>query len=146
MNKPLLKCQPHTAFEKSAQLGAFLQVCAAEPWQPGAVDCCMFLASWAMWLGHSDPASHLRGTYDSEDGFRRIIEETAGVVPLVATCVRAIQGRALSAPAAGVIGVIGSSSNFDRQWGAIFDGRQWLVRTKAGVTAFSAKPLAIWEI
>jgi hypothetical protein len=127
-------------------LSAFLQHDALRPWQPGTVDCCMFLASWAMWLGHPDPAAHLRGTYDSEDGFRRIIAETGGVVSLVGACVHSIRGHVAPRPSAGAIGVIGSSTNIERQWGAIFDGRQWLVRSKAGISAFSAKPLAIWEI
>ena len=128
------------------ELSAFLQQDAQQSWQPGTIDCCMFLASWAMFLGHVDPAQHLRGTYDSEEGFRRIIEASGGVVPLVASCVRSIDGKIASAPVVGSIGVIGSRGNIEKQWGGIFDGRQWLVRTRAGVSAFSARPLAIWEI
>jgi hypothetical protein len=127
-------------------LASFLQRDVLQSWQPGTVDCCMFLASWAIWLGHRDPAAHLRGAYDSEDGFRKIIAEAGGVVPLVAHCVHSIQGRAVQSPDAGMIGVIGSATNLQKQWGAIFDGRQWIVRTMAGHTTFSATPLAIWDI
>ena len=127
-------------------LDAFLEQDARRPWEPGQVDCCMFLASWAMWLGHADPAAHLRGAYDTEDGFRAIIEAAHGVVPVVGFCVLAIPGQAVSIPARGAIGVIGSATNINRQWGAIFDGRRWLVRSKTGVLSFSASPLAMWKI
>lgn len=127
-------------------LEEFLREDAAKPWRPGEVDCCMFLASWAMWLDHSDPACHLRGAYDNEAGFRAIIATAGGVVPVVAACIANIEGRPIDAPTTGAVGVIGSATNIRRQWGAIFDGRQWLVRAKTGILAFSAKPLAIWEI
>lgn len=106
----------------------------------------MFLASWAMWLGHPDPARHLRNTYRSENEFRAIIGAAGGVVPVVERCVEMIAGRAVDVPAVGAIGVIGSSQNIERQWGAVFDGHRWLVRARTGIVAFTAKPLAIWEI
>jgi hypothetical protein len=132
--------------ELVTSLGEFLREDAAKPWQPGDVDCCMFLASWAMSLGYQDPARHLRGTYDSEVGFRVIIDTAGGVVPVVAVCIANIEGRPIETPTAGAVGVIGSATNIRRQWGAIFDGRQWLVRAKTGTLALSAPPLAIWEI
>lgn len=99
-----------------------------------------------MWLGYPDPASHLRGTYDTDEGFRSIIEKHRGVVPVVTGCVANIGGKPLSAATQGAVGVIGSAGNINRQWGAIFDGTNWLVRTRSGVCPISAAPLAIWEI
>ncbi|MGZ2403888.1 DUF6950 family protein [Rhizobium ruizarguesonis] len=128
------------------RLAAFLVQHDTLPWQPGTVDCCLALADWAMWIGHEDPAAHLRGTYDTDDGFRAIISAANGAAPVVEGCVANIQGVPLDAPVTGAVGVIGSRSNIHRQWGAIFDGRRWLVRSRAGFGAVSAPALAIWEI
>lgn len=127
-------------------LASFLAAHDAKPWKPGTVDCCLALASWAIWLGHRDPAPHLRGIYDSEDGFRAIISAAGGVVPVVARCADRIGGKIVTAPKAGAIGVIGSPHVHDRQFGAIFDGSRWRVRFIKGFGQMAARPLAIWEI
>ena len=125
-------------------LDAFLADYGALPWSPGGeVDCCLALATWAIRLGYEDPAHHLRGTYDSDAGFGAIIASYSGVVPLVASCLPS--GSVLvTTPSRGDIGVIGSSSNIHRQFGAIHDGRGWLVRQKQGFGRMSAKTLAAW--
>ncbi|MGR9056086.1 DUF6950 family protein [Rhizobium leguminosarum] len=127
-------------------LAAFIADNNERAWRPGQVDCCMFLASWAMWLGHPDPAAHLRGMYDDDAGFKAIIAEASGVVPVVKRCVDSIGGSQVSAPRCGAIGVIGSSTNIQRQWGAVFDGNRWLVRFRDIVAPMTARALAIWEI
>lgn len=128
-------------------LAEFLRAYGEKPWRPGVdVDCCLFLASWALWLGHPDPAAHLRGTYDSDDGFRLIVNQAGGVAPLVADCAGRIGGRRLQQPACGAIGVIGSPSNIHRQFGAIHDGERWQVRFRNSVGPMVAAPLAIWMI
>lgn len=124
----------------------FFRANAEKPWSPGSVDCCMFLASWAIWLGHPDPAQHLRGTYSTDDGFRAIIWEAGGVVAVVESCAASIGGKRLQRPVCGAIGVIGSHSNVDRQVGAIFDGVRWNVRFMNKIGHMSAVPLAIWSI
>lgn len=126
------------------KLGAFLAANGALPWLPGEVDCCMVLASWAIWLGHPDPASHLRGTYDTEDGFRAIIAAHRGVVPLVSSCLPATAMP--TAPHRGCIGVVGSRANIHRQFGAIHDGDGWLVRQRDGFARITARTLAAWKI
>jgi hypothetical protein len=131
---------------RHASLLSFVEDCGAKPWQPGSVDCCLALAAWAMWLGHADPAAHLRGTYDDEEGFRAIIARAGGVVPVVQACVDRIGGELVDAPVLGAIGVIGSSNSIHRQWGAIFDGECWLVRTRNGFSRLTAPTQAIWEI
>lgn len=130
---------------KSA-LQLFLAAQSSREWAPGSVDCCLLLADWAIWLGHVDAASHLRGTYSDEAGFQAIIAASQGVVPLVAGCASRINGRLITSPSIGAIGVIGSPHAIGRQWGAIFDGSRWLVRFRDGVGPISARPLAIWEI
>ncbi|MGM4911429.1 DUF6950 family protein [Rhizobium sp. 768_B6_N1_8] len=130
----------------AGRLTAFIADNNAKPWSPGSVDCCMVLADWAIWLGHPDPARHLRGTYGDEVGFRRIITDASGAVPIVERCVDHIRGARIAKPALGSIGVIGSHHNIDRQWGAIFDGQRWLVRFANGFAPMVARPLAIWKI
>jgi len=128
------------------ELSEFLAPYSAKPWEPGKVDCCLFLASWAIWLGHRDPAEHLRGTYDSEEGFRRHIEAAGSVVSLVGVCADRICGKPVQKPACGDIGVIGSQKKIHRQFGAIFDGERWLVRFVNSVGPVAARPLAIWRL
>jgi hypothetical protein len=128
-------------------LSAFLSSSAAQgDWQPGVIDCCMWLASWAVWLGHPDPATHLRDAYRDEEGYQAIIAAAGGMVPVVAECIEKIGGRILAHPECGAVGVIGSALRLDRQWGAIFDGERWLVRNRTGVVPVTASSLAIWEI
>lgn len=128
------------------KLEAFFRHHEEQAWNPGRVDCCLFLASWAVWLGHPDPAPHLFGTYDSEDGFRAIISAAGGVVPVVERCVSNIGGKRVQQPFCGAVGVIGSSTNIDRQFGAIFDGSRWNVRFIHSIGPMAAAPLAIWSI
>jgi hypothetical protein len=47
---------------------------------PGVLDCGTFMADWAVLLGYSDPIRDLRGTYDSERKFMRIIRREGGFV------------------------------------------------------------------
>jgi hypothetical protein len=126
-------------------LAEFVTAQNRRPWQPGIVDCSLSLADWAIWIGRPDPASHLRGRYDSEEGFRRIIEAEGGLLPVIENCVARIGGRR-GELTAGAIGVIGAKTNINRQWGAIFDGRRWLVRFVDGFGSMTANALAIWEI
>ncbi|WP_376776737.1 DUF6950 family protein [Rhizobium laguerreae] len=128
------------------RLAAFVADNSSIPWRPGTVDCCMFLASWAMWIGHPDPAGHLRGTYDDDDGFRRIIAAAGGVVPVVESCISSIGGVRIAAPSLGAVAVIGARTNTEHQFGAIFDGQRWLVRFTNRVGHMAACPLAIWKI
>lgn len=129
-----------------ATLREFFRANGEKSWSPGVVDCCMFLASWAIWLGHSDPAQHLRGLYSNDDGFRAIISDAGGVVPLVERCAVSIGAKQLRRPVCGAVGVIGSAVNPLHQWGAIFDGVRWNVRFINKIGPMTAVPLAIWSI
>ncbi|MBD9635973.1 hypothetical protein IB277_06650 [Ensifer sp. ENS07] len=127
-------------------LAEFLRAYGEKPWRPGQVDCCMFLAAWAIWLGHTDPAAHLRGSYDCEEGFRSIVDKSGSMTVLVGSCASLIRGRRLQRPVCGAIGVIGSAINVHRQFGAIHDGERWQVLLKQGIGPMTAQSLAIWSI
>lgn len=129
------------------RLDVFFADHAHKEWSPGLVtDCCLALADWAVACGHADPAAHLRGAYDSEDGFRAIVEAAGSVTALVGSCVAIISGQRLKEPTRGAIGVIGSPTNIHRQFGAIHDGSGWRVRFVDGFSLMVARPLAIWAI
>lgn len=127
-------------------LASFLAAYAEKQWQPGTVDCCLYLAAWAIWLGHRDPAEHLRGAYHDEAGYRAIIEREGGVVAVVSGCVSRIGGRLVSEPSIGSVGIVGSRSRVEMQFGAIFDGSRWALLTEHGTRTVVARPLAVWSI
>lgn len=124
----------------------FLASYERKQWEPGKVDCCLFLAAWAVWLGHRDPAQHLRGTYETEAGFIAHIEAAGSVTALVECCSATIGANRVCEAVCGDIAVIGSPSNIHRQFGAIYDGERWLVRFTHSVCPMTAKPLAIWRL
>lgn len=129
------------------QLDAFLAHHGSLPWSPGdAVDCCLALAAWAMWLGHPDPAAHLRGTYEAGQGQLDAIARGGGVVALVEQCALSIGGRPTAKPQRGDIGAVGSPANIRRQFGVIHDGAGWLTRTPKGFERVTARALSAWKI
>ncbi|MCV3209598.1 hypothetical protein OHD62_17290 [Mesorhizobium sp. YC-39] len=126
-------------------LQAFLAHHGALPQVWGQVDCCLVLADWAVWLGNDDPAADLRGSYDSEEGCRAVVSAAGGLLPLVAGCAARAGWLEAEEQAIGVVGVIGSPAIVNRQWGAIWDGRHWLVRMADGFVSFTAKPFFVWS-
>ena len=129
------------------ELAEFLVDNASRPWSPGAdVDCCLVLAEWAIWLGHSDPAVHLRGTYEVGSGQIDALLRGGGAVALVAGCARSIGGLPTDSPSRGDIGVVGSAINITRQFGVIHDGQGWLTRTPTGFDRVTARTLCAWKI
>lgn len=129
------------------ELGRFLSAQRGLPWSPGcAVDCCLVLAEWAIWLGYPDPAAHLRGTYVAGQGQLDALDHGGGALGLVSACALSIGGIAVAAPARGNIGVVGSLSNVRRQFGVIHDGHGWLTRTPTGFERVTARTLAAWKI
>lgn len=128
-------------------LERFIAFDAGRPWTPGgAVDCCLALAEWAIWLGYPDPATELRGSYEVGQGQLDMLSKYGGAVSLVRRQALSIGGVPLPAPQLGCIGVVGSPTNLTRQFGVIHDGRGWLTRTPTGWHGISARALEIWKI
>lgn len=127
-------------------LGAFLAAQERKCWDPATLNCMLFPAAWAIWLGHRDPVEKWRGAFASEAEYLAIVKAAGGCVPLMAEAAARINGQPLSSPVCGSVGVVGSPTNLDRQFGAIFDGRRWLVRFTNRIGSMSARPLAIWSI
>lgn len=129
-----------------AQLAAFLAAQERKSWDPASLNCMLFPASWAIWLGHRDPVENWRGAFASEAEYLAIVRAAGGCVPLMTAAAARIDARPLAVPVCGAVGVIGSPSNPERQFGAIFDGSRWLVRFTNRIGSMAARPLAIWSI
>lgn len=130
-------------------LGAFDAFAAhhqLNSWAWGKADCTLVLADWIVWNGHRDPAVNQRGSYDSEAGCWAVVEGAGGLLSLVEQCALLINLNQIDTPEFGAIAVIGSRHNTRRQWGAIFDGKDWRVRFDGGFPAVKAHPLAIWRV
>ena len=88
------------------KLAAFLAAYEREPWTPGGkVDCCLIIAEWAIWLGHADPAAHLRGSYAPGQGQVDILAANGGAVSLVEHCAISIGAQPVLEPSCGDFGV-----------------------------------------
>jgi hypothetical protein len=59
-------------------LSEYLASLARRRWQPGKLDCGVFLADWLVACGHPDPIADVRGSYDSERGFLRVLRREGG--------------------------------------------------------------------
>lgn len=130
-------------------LHAFLDHHRSLPWRFGEVDCCLFLADWAAWRGHQGAADHLRGRYRSAAEWIALAASYGGLVATVQTCTDSIGWGRTRSPEIGTIAVVGSAAIPERQWGAIFDGSRWLIRTQNAETPIlpiQARALAMWDI
>lgn len=136
--------------ERMARFEQFIDATNGLPSVWGASDCSLRIADWVIVNGHDDPAAEWRGTYDSESTCRALLVARGGLSGHVATCAAQIGMKPLSEPRFGSIAVIGSQTNSDRQWSAIWGGRRWMVLWGNAVSAqwvpFAAKPLGIWAV
>jgi len=128
-------------------LRAFLDAYEREPWTPGGkVDCCLIIAEWIKWLGHPDPAAHLRGAYERGQGQIDILADRGGALSLIESCVLPIGAVRVTEPCCGDFGVVGSAKNITRQFGVIHDGQGWLTRAPDGFKRITARTLAVWRL
>ncbi|KZL04536.1 hypothetical protein PsAD2_04619 [Pseudovibrio axinellae] len=126
------------------KLEDFTALRGREPFLLGSADCCLVLADWAVACGHPDGAAHLRGTYQTNAEFIAIAEKRGGLVELVGECAGLAGIPETSKRVCGVIGVVGSTHNPLRQWGAIWNGGAWLVRMREGFIPTHAYCLKMW--
>jgi hypothetical protein len=138
--------------ERVARFQRFYAETIVKPFAWGTLDCSLSVGDWAVLNGHPDPASHLRGAYDSEATCRALIAARGGLVEVFRDCSARANLKPLYEPRFGCAAVIGSARRLDRQWGAIWNGRRWMVALEhkhTGLCFFSpitAKPLAMWGI
>ena len=84
-----------------------------------------------------------RGTYRDEAGYQKIFSRDGCYIDIVERGAKAI-GLQHGVLSRGSIGVIGSETNLNRQFGGIFDGNRWMVRLDEGFSPMIAKPLTVW--
>jgi len=136
--------------ERMARLEDFCERTNRLPHIWGGPDCTLLLADWVVENGHPDPAAGWRGTYDSEASCKALLEPRGWLIGHVADCAEAVCLSRLHEPEFGAIAVIGSRSNPDRQWGAIWNGARWLVKwgneQAAPWTPMAAPSLGIWRV
>lgn len=136
--------------ERIARLEDFCDRTNGTPLIWGRSDCSLLNADWAIDNGHEDAASDLCGAYDTETACRALLEARGGLVAVAGECAALIGLRRLHEPELGAVAVIGSGSNPERQWEAIWNGRRWLVNwgdeASARWTPFAASSLGIWAV
>lgn len=59
-------------------LADYLASLRKRKWQPGILDCGVFMADWVIALSGRDPIADVRGTYSTERQFMRIVRREGG--------------------------------------------------------------------
>lgn len=62
----------------AAVLGDYLSSLRHRKWQPGILDCGVFMADWVKILCGIDPISDVRGTYSTKEEFEQIVASEGG--------------------------------------------------------------------
>ena len=137
--------------ERMARLERFVARTSLTPHVWGATDCSLMVADWCVENGHEDPAAAWRGSYSTEDECRALIAQKGDLAGVVAGCAAVAALKPIREPAFGCVAVVGSAATPERQWSAIWNGHNWLVRWLSADRRpmwahFSAKPLAMWRV
>ncbi|MDB5610375.1 MAG: hypothetical protein JWP25_7275 [Bradyrhizobium sp.] len=61
-------------------LAEYLASLRKKRWQPGILDCGVFMADWVMHLTGRDPIADVRGTYSSRREYRAIVRSEGGLL------------------------------------------------------------------
>lgn len=70
-------------------------------WNPGTLDCSVFMADWLMKVCGRDPIADVRGTYSTERQFNRIVRREGGFVAACASRLAAIGMTETRSPKSG---------------------------------------------
>ena len=84
-------------------LSDYLASLRGRRWQPGELDCGVFMADWVLKVCGRDPIADVRGTYSSERQFLRIVRREGGFERACAARLAAVGFRETGTPAAGDI-------------------------------------------
>lgn len=114
----------------------------------GKWDCCLWLADWGRVLTGVDAAAHLRGRYRTALGAERVLRREGGLVEVVGRGAALVGMKPLQTPQEGAVGVVvaQTKAGVNREVGAIFNGRRWVVLAPAGILALSCDPVAMWGL
>ncbi|MBO9589525.1 hypothetical protein [Devosia sp.] len=116
----------------------------------GATDCSLMVADWCLANGHDDPAASWRGQYGDEASCRALVAERGDLVAVLDACAISVGLKRIHEPEFGCVAVVGSKSNAERQWAAIWNGARWAVwlGNADGVQwqPMMAKGLTMWRV
>jgi len=87
-------------------LADYLASLSRRRWQPGVLDCGVFMADWAVVCGRPDPIADVRGSYSSERAFLRILRREGGFQASCAARLARIGAVAAISPSAGDFAVV----------------------------------------
>jgi hypothetical protein len=87
----------------SAALAEYLASLRRRRWQPGLLDCGVFMADWIVMICGRDPIADVRGTYSTERQFLRILRREGGFETATAARLAAIGFGEVVAPVPGDI-------------------------------------------
>lgn len=108
-------------------------------WQWGETDCTMWVADWCILRFGFDPARMFRGTYSTEEQACDLV--AGGLANLIAPFMAPLREK--REPEAGDVGVILLAG---RETSAIFNGRDWAIRTQRGLFEGPLKPIKVWGL
>lgn len=87
-------------------LADYLRSMRDRRWKPGTLDCGVFMADWVQARTGVDPIADVRGTYDRERQFLRILRREGGFEASCAARLAAVGWRETQKPTAGDVIVV----------------------------------------
>jgi hypothetical protein len=90
----------------SRSLSDYLAAIGRRRWQPGVLDCGVFMADWVRAITGLDPIADVRGSYSTEKQFMRIVRREGGFEAAVARRLAAVGFHATAVATAGDIAVV----------------------------------------
>jgi hypothetical protein len=87
-------------------LAEYLRSMRDRRWKPGTLDCGVFMADWVRERMGVDPIADVRGTYDSERQFLRILRREGGFEASCAARLKAAGWQETKNPTAGDVIVV----------------------------------------
>jgi hypothetical protein len=111
----------------------------------GECDCCLWVADWVRQARGSDPAFPLRGQYRTELQARRLVTRAGGPLAFLDYYLGVIGIGRTEEPELGDIGLL-SLDEPAFVLGIRSEQAYWTARTKTGLLAARAEPLAAWRI
>jgi hypothetical protein len=87
-------------------LAEYLRSMRDRRWKPGTLDCGVFMADWVRERMGVDPIADVRGTYDSERQFLRILRREGGFETSCAARLAAVGWKETKNPKAGDVIIV----------------------------------------
>lgn len=125
----------------AARIIEFMQRYTDRPFAWGVDDCSLFIADWWRENHGVDPACELRGTYSTEIEKTRIVENSGGLLKLVAGIAEGVGAKRATSVSTGCFALIEPGVC------AIYVQGYWVVRSEIGLTFNrEARVIRMWSV